>query len=285
MTSLAQFFDGIASRHLARRAAQHLKAGAPPVAVFAFDRIGHAISLEGRDAATNLDCAFVFLREHNLIHGEAVDVGANIGNHALYFADHFTNVVALEPNPRVFELLEVNAKLRKNILPLKIGASDVTKAMSLSYDSSNSGAGRLWSQQPDASRAFTVPVRVARLDDLDEVADHPVGLLKIDVEGHELRVLKGAASMIARARPVVLFQQHPHEANAGSSAMVDWLRQNGYSQFYEVRLLPGLPRTWKFPGRAMLDGLLRVAAGERKRVVPVERFEAAFYPMVIALPS
>jgi FkbM family methyltransferase len=282
---VTQVFDYIASRYLAHRAAAHLEAGEPPVAVFAFDRIGHMINLEGRYEGAELACAFEFLRKTGLIRGDAVDVGANIGNHALYFAGYFANVVALEPNPRLFELLAINARLSKNIHPLNIGASDVSKEMSLSYDSANWGGGKLSKDRPDASRAFNVPVKVQRLDDLVELAEHPVGLLKIDVEGHELRVLQGAATLIARSRPVVLFEQHPHEAANGSSRVADWLRANGYKSFYEVRSLPSLPRTWRFPGRMLLNGLLRLVFGERKHVVPVERFEAVFYPMVIAAPA
>ena len=285
MNYLTQVLDYVASRYLTRRGAQHLAAGDPPVAVFAFDRIGHMINLEGRYEAAELDCAFAFLREGGLIHGDAVDVGANIGNHSLYFAEHYANVVALEPNPRLFELLEFNARLRRNIRPLNIGASDISKEMSLSYDSANWGGGQLWSQQPDASRAFTVPVNVQKLDDLPELADHPIGLLKIDVEGHEIRVLKGAATLIARSRPVILFEQHAHESKDGSSEVVDFLRSNGYEKFYEVRSLPSLPRTWRFPGRIPLNGLLRLLVGERKHIVPVQRFEQLFYPMVIALPA
>jgi FkbM family methyltransferase len=285
MSYLTQVFDYLASRYLARRGVQHLKAGYRPVAVFAFDRIGHMINLGGRYESAELECAFKFLRESGLIQGDAVDVGANIGNHSLFFAEHYANVLSLEPNPRLFELLKVNADLRKNIRPLNIGASDVSKEMSLSYDSSNWGGGQLWPEQPDASRAFSVPVKVQRLDDLAEIADHPIGLLKIDVEGHEMRVLKGATTLIKRSRPVVLFEQHAHEAKGGSSEVVDFLKGNGYTLFYEVRSLPSLPRTWRFPGRMLVNGLIRLLFGERKHIVPIKRFEGVFYPMVIALPA
>jgi FkbM family methyltransferase len=227
MNPLTQVLDHLASRYLTRRGAQHLAAGDPPVAVFAFDRLGHMINLEGRYEGAELDCTFAFLRAGGLIH----------------------------------------------------------KEMSLGYDSANWGGGQLWSQRPDASRAFTVPVNVQKLDDLPELADHPIGLLKIDVVGHELRVLKGAATLIARSRPVILFEQHAHESKDGSSEVVDFLKSNGYEKFYEVRSLPSLPRTWRFPGRILLNGLLRLLVGERKHIVPVERFESVFYPMVIALPA
>lgn len=285
MKYITQVLDYVASRYLARRAAQHQRAGYPPAAVFAFDRIGHLINLEGRYEGAQLACCFEFLRAAGLTTGTAIDVGANIGNHALFFADHFANVVALEPNPRLFELLQLNARLRRNIHPLNIGASDVSEEMLLSYDSSNWGGGQLRSGQSGADRAFTVPVSVRKLDDLVELSSQPIGLLKIDVEGHELRVLKGAQALVRRSHPAVLFEQHADESKNGTSEVVDWLRANGYTSFFEVRSLPGLPRSWRFPGRMLLNGVLRLCLGERRRVVPIERFEPVFYPMVIALAS
>ena len=285
MSYFARIFDRIAARYLSRRAVDHSRAGEPPIAVFAFDRIGHEVALKGRADADALDCAFAFLHAGGLIQGEAVDVGANVGSNTLYFAEHYANVVALEPNPRVFEVLELNVKMRKNIRALNIGASDVSKRMSLGFDAATMSGGQLWTSQPDASRAFTVPVKVQRLDDVAELADHPVGLLKLDAEGHELRALKGAASMIARSRPVVIFGLLPHESKNGSGDVVDWLRSNGYKTFYEVRSLPGLPRTWRFPGHTVVNGLLSLLFGERKHIVPVKRFEPISYPMVLALPN
>src|SRR6185295_11356708 len=55
--------------------------------------------------------------------------------------------------------------------------------------------------------ALEVPVR--RLDDLDELLDPPVDLLKIDVEGYEGPVLRGAEKLLARARPALFVEIHP----------------------------------------------------------------------------
>ncbi len=285
MSFVDKLLDNAASRYLWRRGAQHAKSGAPPIAVFAFDHIGHEINLRGRYEADQLECAIGFLRGSSLLAGDVVDVGANIGNHALFFAEHYDRVIAIEPNPRVFELLAFNAKLRGNIRPLNIGASDVNDELLLAFETDNWGGGRLASSRGELNRANNVPVKVRRLDDLSELDSRPVGLLKIDVEGHELRVLKGAAAMIKRAKPVVLFEQHSDEIAHGSSEVLDWLRANGYDQFYEVRSFPALPRSWSFPGRRAIDALMRLVMGETQRVVPITRLENAFYPMVIALPT
>lgn len=283
MKFLAQILDYFASRYLAYRGLQHLQSGFPSIATFAFDHIGHEINLKGRYEAADLDIAFKFLRKTSLTKGDAVDVGANIGNHSLFFAEHFEHVVSLEPNPRVFELLCFNSKLRDNIQPLNIGASDVSGEMALSFDPGNWGHGHLVGGLRDQSNSVSVLVK--RLDELEELASLQVGLIKVDVEGHELRVLKGAIKLLTRFRPVVLFEQHSRDIFRGSSEVIDFLRAIGYERFLEVRSFPSLPRGWTFPGRKVINGLLRLIAGERKRVVPIRQFKKVFYPMIIALPN
>lgn len=285
MRFLLQIFDFFAGRYLLFRGSQHLRSGFPSIAAFAFDHIGHEINLKGRYETAELDATFNFLKRSGLIMGTAVDVGANIGNHSLFFADHFEHVISLEPNPRVFELLSFNAKLRDNIQSLNIGASDVSGIMELSFEPSNWGTGHLGVGPMEVENLLTVSVHVKKLDELEELASRHVGLIKIDVEGHELCVLRGAVKLMARSRPVVLLEQHPDEISQGSSDVIDWLRANKYDRFFEVRSFPNLPRGWIFPGRKAVNGLVRLVVGEDKRVVPIKRFEKAFYPMIIALPS
>jgi FkbM family methyltransferase len=283
MSFALQMVDFLASKYLSYRGALHLRTGYPQVAIFAFDYIGHEINLSGRYEKGELDTTLQFLREEGRVAGIAVDVGANIGNHSLFFADHYERVVALEPNPRVFELLSINAKLKHNIEPLGIAASDTGGPATLRFEPGNWGAGQLVEGGEGPAESFSIVTK--RLDDLEQITSRKVGLLKIDVEGHELRALKGGTGILARSRPVVLFEQHASDISRGSSEVIDWLRRNGYERFFEVRSFPGLPKAWLFPGRKAVNGLLRLVFGERKKVVPVTRFEKAFYPMIIALPS
>src|SRR5262249_25142805 len=82
-----------------------------------------------------------------------------------------------------------------------------------------------------AAEAISVPVRA-----LDSYELERVDAMKIDVEGAELDVLKGATRTIERARPLLLVEiEHRH--HAGSIELVfDWLAQTGYEGMF---LLPG----------------------------------------------
>jgi hypothetical protein len=92
-------------------ARQNLKAH-PQLAVFAFDHIGLRINLDGRHEKRTLDLIRNYLE--SVISGmdrtAALDIGANIGNHSVYFSDLFAEVYAFEPNPRTFSLLKFNSE-------------------------------------------------------------------------------------------------------------------------------------------------------------------------------
>jgi Methyltransferase FkbM domain len=68
-------------------------------------------------------------------------------------------------------------------------------------------------------------VRVAKLDD---VLDGDVGFVKIDVEGHELRVLEGASSLIERCRPILFIECEERHNPGGPAALFSHLKKAGY---------------------------------------------------------
>ncbi len=131
-----------------------------------------------------------------------VDVGANVGYYSLLAARLVGpqgRVVALEPNSENCRLLL--ASLRKNglsnveLLPV---AADVEQGWAYYSTHVGSNGGLIGSEDLLALPGVVVPT--FRLDDL--VAG-PVGLLKMDVEGAEGRVVRGATRLIERDRPVV----------------------------------------------------------------------------------
>jgi hypothetical protein len=66
---------------------------------------------------------------------------------------------------------------------------------------------------------------------VDEVSDGPVTLIKIDVEGHEAAVVRGAAKIIERDVPTVLFEYAPQLLDDASRTPFGWLKEQGYEMF------------------------------------------------------
>lgn len=130
-----------------------------------------------------------------------VDIGAHVGSFTVRAAKKACKglVVALEPHPENFQLLLRNVELNglTNVIALQVACG------------STSGKARLvigaWSSAhrlADIESSKNVGVRVATLDDLlDEVRVSHVSMIKIDAEGAELDILRGADSVLRRDRP------------------------------------------------------------------------------------
>jgi FkbM family methyltransferase len=264
--------DLLIGRYLARRADALLAAGHPPIAIFAHDYIGRQISLQGRFEREELDILFAFLRPlgDRFARQVALDIGANVGNHSLYFAPHFAEVRSFEPNPRTFALLAANALLDPKIQVQQTALGDAAGTLPLRYNPANVGEASLMADGA-GSGGHSVDVPVQRLDDLvDPAAD--VGFIKIDVEGFEEQVFRGAARVLA-GRPVIAFEQNPAAFVNGRSAVADQLQALGY----QLCLL----------GKRDVGGLgaliSKLVHGVRYDVVPVDLLAPGHYPMILAL--
>jgi len=256
----------------ARLAHAYVKNGMPQVATFAFDHIGQTINLFGRYEAEELALLSGWLRERGPRAGVCLDIGANIGNHALFFSSLFDKVFAFEPNPATFRLLAINAGLAGNIRCFEFGLCERDGEASFATPALNVGGTRMveGEAQRDAKR---IPIR--RLDSVAEIAAERIVLIKIDVEGNELAVLKGAAETIGRCKPIVIFEQQAREFKDGRSPCVDFLRRAGYTAFH---IFERSPRT----GNRYLTALARLALGETVAIREIGTFRPQFYPMIIA---
>lgn len=155
--------------------------------------------------------------------GVFVDVGASTGWFSCLFAARGYVVHAFEPNPNVLPRLRQNMALN--------GASATIHAAAASSASGHAAfhynkhlkltSGGTLNRAECLAPTGREVVRTARLDDLwqDGAIANP-SLLKIDVEGHEIDVLKGAKTLIETAKPHLVL-----EANTEShrDRLLDWL--------------------------------------------------------------
>lgn len=143
-----------------------------------------------------------------------VDVGAHIGTYTLRAGKAGADVIAFEPNPDSYRLLCANVKLndlgRVSCRNVALGSEAGVAQLNVP----DVYLGRAWTSD-EAHGSTGISVRVARLD--DEVAsprDRPVDWLKIDVEGSELQVLKGATETLRRTKQVIIEIAHGNAAQA-----------------------------------------------------------------------
>lgn len=167
-----------------------------------------------------------------------VDVGANWGYFTL-LAAHLVGltgrVVSLEPDPRLFPILQNNVSRNclNQVAVLQIAAADKVETLILAgYDETgnNFGVSRVVS---DMSSGVTFDVVAKPLDLLlDEARLEHVDLLKMDIEGFEGSALRGLIKYLSEHRiRRILLELHPAQiAEHGESALsiVEYLRQYSY---------------------------------------------------------
>jgi FkbM family methyltransferase len=159
-----------------------------------------------------------------------IDVGSNIGNHAVFFgsfcADH---VVAIEPNPRLHPILRRNIDangLTERTVVLPVGISDIegTGAMALRDEhDGNIGASHIVPGSPSTAGEA---VRLRRLDEvITELAPslpaRPITFLKIDVEGMEMGVLRSAGALLREHRPQIFIELITESAVADAASLLN----------------------------------------------------------------
>ena len=254
----------------------------PQLAIFSFDHLGLCINLEGRYENQLLLLIKKFIHE-KLPHAKDrvfLDIGANIGNHSVFFSNMFKKVYSFEPNPLTYELLRINANIvsNKNITPFNFGLSDTDDSHPFVTNSLNMGSSSIVSK--DSNLSITQNISVKKLDNVEEIEKEPLGFIKIDCEGHEFEVLKGSIKTIKKNNmPPILFEQHQSKMSHGSSKSINFLKELGY-EFYFIK------KNFYFGENViakLLSLILRTVFGERYDIVKVNIFEKYFSYMILAI--
>jgi FkbM family methyltransferase len=168
-----------------------------------------------------------------------VDVGGNIGVFAIFHASRGARVLSIEPNPDAYRRLEATVAAngfdaRVNALNVAVGARNGTGRLAVPSGLSVLGAVSPVDtcDPPDAGA-----IQMVTLDEL--LADRgwrSVDVLKVDVEGGEADVLRGAASALAGVRRVVL-EYHTPDLLAECRAL---LAESGLHEVEEVPTSPAI---------------------------------------------
>lgn len=130
--------------------------------------------------------------------GVAIDIGANVGNHAVFFAREMgMSVFAFEPHPETFKILKGNA-LGLQIACINKGVDSVPGSLWIT-NKVNTGQNKISHQRTDMA---------VELTDLRECELLEVAIIKIDVEGYELRVLQSPVvqSLIDEYKPYLAIE-------------------------------------------------------------------------------
>lgn len=192
-----------------------------------------------------------------------VEVGANIGSHSVDMARACApgRFYAFEPQPRIFQILCANLALNDigNALAYPEGCGE-TEGEAVVPVVDYSGRGNFGGVSLRSAEDEGIKVRVRPLDDLELPA---CGLLKIDVEGFEPQVLRGARRTIARCRPVIYVE---NDRASQQQEVISLVSEMDYRLYWHT---PGLFSPDNFKG--VHDNVFGQVASLNMLCIPVER--------------
>ena len=180
-----------------------------------------------------------------------VDVGANVGFYSLVaskLVGETGRVLTLEPSKREYQRLSCHVVLNnlRNVDCYALAASDARGTANLRVATDDKGGHNTFGGFADPStellREESVPT--CPLDELvEELKLERVDVVKIDVEGAELKVLQGMRRIVERWRPKILFELAPDSLaaqNTSVEALLDWFPNKGYKllEFAETTGFP-----------------------------------------------
>ena len=183
--------------------------------------IGQALDLYGEYSEGEVDLFRRIVRAGDIV----LDVGANLGAHTLFFAKTVGPrgaVLAFEPQRLVFQTLCANMALNNitNVLCYWTALTDAPGVMRVPV---------LDPRQPDNFGGVALPgqakgdqITVMRADSFDLPRCR---LIKVDVEGMELEVLRGASRLIERHHPLLYVE---NDRPARAAELIRWIHGRGY---------------------------------------------------------
>ena len=147
-----------------------------------------------------------------------VDIGANIGTHTIPMSYHVDRVIAFEPDDANFDLLSKNVAglcaIRKNVTATKMAIGDTLQEVNTQFD-----FGKTKIVQGTGIKS--APLDILGLPKVD--------LVKIDVEGQELKVLVGMRNILIKYKPDMLIEMQDETTY---NETFDFLKSCNYNAYW-----------------------------------------------------
>jgi FkbM family methyltransferase len=220
---ISRIFDLITIKWLYKKSIRNNKKY-QQLAVYTNDFIGSIICTEGYHERFYIEAVQKLLDLLKIKLLLLVDCGANIGNHSLFLGSKFKKVIAIEPNPLLFNLLKINCVGNKYKF-LNTAVSENKKKVYLEIFRTNLGGGRVVNKVLNKNHK-NIKIITTTLDNILRF-EKSITLIKLDVEGHELQVLRGSNSILKK-KPIILFEQNSWDTQNSKESAAIFLAKLGY---------------------------------------------------------
>jgi FkbM family methyltransferase len=161
----------------------------------------------------------------------SVDIGANRGVYSYLMRQHSRSVIAFEPNPFYANLVR---RALKDVQVIEAAVSDHAGKTMLRVPLRQAVAGMGTIEAENTLESIPVHLIEISILTLDSLQLPRMGFIKIDVEGHELAALRGAAATIERCLPNFLIEAEERHRKDAVLSVYGFLAKYGYSGFFHV---------------------------------------------------
>jgi FkbM family methyltransferase len=160
-------------------------------------------------------------REYPALHPDVylpttiLDIGAHVGSAARYFAQRYpaARIVSIEPTPESFALLERNTRHLPNVERFNVAFAAQAGSLRIWRGKLTSGQNSAVPNEENGGDSFEATA-VVPLQFCDEHALRDISIIKIDVEGLELQILRNLAPLLARV-DVFYVEYHSEQLRRG----------------------------------------------------------------------
>jgi FkbM family methyltransferase len=167
----------------------------------------------------------------------SLDIGANRGVYSYLMRPHSQSVIAFEPNPFYANLVRRALKDVK-LIEAAISDHEGTSVLRVPLSEPIAGMGTIEAEntlEQVPVQNITIPLLT-----LDSLNLSKIGFIKIDVEGHELAALRGAAATIENDLPNFLIEAEERHRKGAVASVCMFLSQYGYDGLFHFdgKLIP-----------------------------------------------
>ena len=173
---------------------------------------------------------------------DALDVGVYRGVYSYKLSQNFKNIHSFEPNPLLFPYLEKNLKkIISNVILYNMALSNDNgvaelklplRSKSIFKDNIEElfqlGAATMHPKNK-IENYKRVPIKIKKLDDIK--IENKIGLIKIDVEGHEKNVIQGGLETIKNNKPILLVEIEERHTKTPVIEIIKFINAIGYKTF------------------------------------------------------
>jgi len=163
----------------------------------------------------------------------AIDVGANLGEYAFWLEKICQEVILFEPHPDCVSYLKKCIRPSTRLYQIGLSNDTCDSFLSVPIDSSSNAVTCRASLAEKAVSDFEeidkLEVSLAKLDDFE---CENIGFIKIDVEGHELKVLQGAEDTLKRCSPALQVEIEQRHLDTPIEDVIDHINSLGYRGYF-----------------------------------------------------